>query len=233
MVTQLGRGVYWLDLGWPSPFGSNAYLVDDGSVTLIDSGLPLNQSGIRDEIGAAGFSIAEIDRVLITHYDLDHIGGLARLVPELDAPVFVGARDLELMEGRWDPPLLHHKGLFHRGLRRLYRMPSSLSYRAVEDRDQIGGFVAFAAPGHNPGHVVYAHESLRVVLFGDLVWEDDGELTTSIWFDSYNLAEVRASIGRLGEELSPFEIVGVGHGTPVACGGYALFERLVRRVAED
>lgn len=233
MATRLAPGVFWLNLGWPSPFGSNAFLIEDDELTLVDAGLPLNQHRIRDEIQSLGFAIGAIDRVLITHYDLDHIGGLARLVPDLDAPVYMGERDLAMMERRWHPPVVHHKGLFHRGLRRIYRVPQSLTYHSINDKEQIGGFTAFDAPGHNPGHFVYSHRETAAVLFGDLVWERNGELTTPIWFDSYDLAELRASIDRLATLLPAFDIACVCHGTPLATGGTEAFNRLVARLSED
>ncbi|MDY6778297.1 MAG: MBL fold metallo-hydrolase, partial [Candidatus Nanohaloarchaea archaeon] len=150
--------VYRLDLGWPEPFVSNAYLVDDGEVTLIDSGYPYNQRSIQDELGKAGYAVEDIDQVLLTHYDLDHVGGLSRIADELDAPIYMGRDDLELMQGDEDPPLLHHKGMFHRIAREAYELPGSLEFRAVDDGEELGGFTALHTPGHNPGHIAYIHE---------------------------------------------------------------------------
>ncbi|MDX1747738.1 MAG: MBL fold metallo-hydrolase, partial [Halobacteriales archaeon] len=89
MAEELAPGVWYLNLGWRAPLGANAFLVEDGTVTLVDAGLPLNARRIRHELAATGLDPGDIDQVLITHYDLDHVGGLARLVPELDAPVYM------------------------------------------------------------------------------------------------------------------------------------------------
>jgi glyoxylase-like metal-dependent hydrolase (beta-lactamase superfamily II) len=226
MAERIAPGVTRLDLGFRAPLGATAYLVDDGDLTLIDAGMPINATCVRTEIDEAGYAVDGIDRVLITHYDLDHLGGLARLTPELDAPVYMGRRDLELARGEHDPPLFHHKGLFHRAVRAVYGLPGGLSYRPVEDGDRIGAFSAFHTPGHNPGHTVYVHEELRAAFLGDLVWSEDGALTTPIRFDSYDVGEIRESVRRFAAESPPFEVACVAHGGPLLEGGYEALQKL-------
>ena len=219
MVDRIAPGITRLDLGFRAPLGASAYLVDDDDLTLVDAGMPVNATSVGAEIGDAGYGVGEIDRVLITHYDLDHLGGLARLAPKLDAPVYMGRRDLELARGKYDPPVLHHKGLFHRAVRGLYRLPASLSYHPVVNGDRIGGFETFHTPGHNPGHVVYVHERLGGAFLGDLVWGENGGLTIPVWFDSYDMEEIRESVRRFAADTPPFEIACVAHGDPVLEGG--------------
>jgi glyoxylase-like metal-dependent hydrolase (beta-lactamase superfamily II) len=225
----LAAGVWYLDLGWPAPFGANAFAVDDGEVTLVDAGFPVNGRQLRRELADAGIAPGDIDRVLLTHYDLDHVGGLARLVPELDAPAYLGEADLALLRGAWDPPWLHHKGLFHRGLRRLHRLPSGIELRAVTDGDDIGAFTAYHTPGHNPGHTVFVHEPLGVALLGDLVWSKPRGLVTPIWLDSYDMHTLRSSIRSFAERAPPFEVAGVGHGEPLRSGGRDALRALATR----
>ncbi len=220
MAEAIAPDVYLLELGFPAPLGANAYLVDDGGVTLVDAGLPLLAGRVRRELADIGYSLDDIDRILVTHYDLDHVGGLPRLYPAVDVPVFMGERDLRIVTGTWDPPLLHHKGLFHRGARRLFRLPDGMDFRPVKDGDTIGGFTAYHTPGHNPGHTVFLHRELSTALLGDLVWEDAGRLTTPEWYDSYDMARLRASIRRFADTTPPFEIACVAHGSPLKTGGY-------------
>lgn len=232
MAEELGGGVYWLSLGWPTPLGGNAFLVDDGEVTLVDAGLPFNINSLRGEISAAGYSVSAIDRVLITHYDIDHIGGLSRLVPELDAPVYIGELDYALLRGTWDPPLLHHKGLFHRALRFVYRVPESLSYYPVGDGEMIGGFRVVHTPGHNPGHVIYHHASSEAVFLGDLVWESDGEITPPVWLDSYDVSEIKTSIRRAADSMPTFELGCMAHGSPIRSAGSVRLRSLANSFSE-
>jgi len=226
MAERIAPGVTRLDLGFRAPLGATAYLVEDDDLTLVDAGLPLNAPRIRGEIADAGHAIEEIDRVLITHYDLDHLGGLARLVPELAAPVYMGRVDLDLLRGGMDPPVLHHKGLFHRALRVLYSPPASLTYRAVVNGERVGGFEAFHTPGHNPGHTVYVHGESGAAFLGDLVWGEPDGLTIPVWLDSYDVAEIKESVRWFAAESPPFEIACVAHGEPVVENGYEALQAL-------
>ncbi|MFQ3320555.1 MAG: glyoxylase-like metal-dependent hydrolase (beta-lactamase superfamily II) [Natronomonas sp.] len=211
MPRRVADGVHLLDVGWPEPVGSNAYVVDDGDVTLVDTGLPIPRRSLSGELRAAGFETADIDRVLLTHYDIDHVGGLGRL--DVDVPVYLGAADAELVRRSWSPPWRHHKGAFHRLVRRLFSL-SSVDLRPVEDGDEIGGFRAVHTPGHNPGHTVFLHEGSETALLGDLVWESDRQFVSPPWLDSYDKEEIATSIGRVAEES--FEHACVGHGTPLS-----------------
>lgn len=219
MAERLAPGVWWLKLGWIPLLKGNSYLVDDdGTLTLVDAGLPWDAGRLRGGLAEAGYAVADIDRVLVTHYDLDHVGGLFRL-PDLDAPVYVGEADARLALGEDDPSWLHHKGAFHRIARRFRSLPASLPVRRVGEGDRIGGFVAYHTPGHNPGHMVYVHEDRGVALLGDLVWEEDGALTPPIWLDSYDVATIHESIRALAARVAPFEVACMGHGHPLRTGG--------------
>jgi glyoxylase-like metal-dependent hydrolase (beta-lactamase superfamily II) len=220
-----------LELGWVEPFRSNAYLVDDGDdLTLVDAGYPYNRHSIRDEIDEAGYRVEDIDQVVLTHYDLDHIGGLARISDDLEAPVYMGERDLSLMEGEYDPPLVHHKGLFHRGLRSLHSLPDELDLRPVADRDRVGTFTTYHTPGHNPGHMVYVHEELSAFA-GDLVWGDEGEsLSTPFWGDSYSMRRLDESVGEFARAVADLDSIFMGHGEPVVGGAAVELEELDRRL---
>lgn len=229
MAERLAPGIFLLELGWREPLGSNAYLIDDGELTLVDAGFPIG-SRLRREIDDAGAAPADIDRVLITHYDLDHVGGLVRLRSTLDAPVYIGKADLDIITGATAPPFFHHKGLFHRGLRAIFRLPDSLSFHSVSDGDQIGEFVAYHTPGHNPGHTVYVHEPLRAAFLGDLVWETNGTLTLPVRLDSYDMRELRASVAELASKIPPFDLACVAHGTPIHTEGAMALRDLANRI---
>jgi len=236
VARELLDGVWLLDLGLVPPMATNCFLLDEAAmsrpggsdaeggsdgeptVTLCDAGYWRNTPSIRSELADAGYGPGDLDRVLLTHYDLDHVTGLARLAPEFDGPVYIGAPDYRLLTGDADPPLLHHKGLFHRAARRLFPIPDRFDLRPVADGERVGRFTVYVTPGHNLGHAVYVHDA-DVALLGDLVWGEAEGLTVPFWLDSYDVAECRASVRSLVERAGPFDVAAMSHGTPLVEGG--------------
>ncbi|MFB6087309.1 MAG: MBL fold metallo-hydrolase [Haloarculaceae archaeon] len=232
MARQLAEGLWMLDLGLMPPIATNGYLIDDGdAVTLIDPGLMWNRPSLGSELAAAGYGVEDLTRVLVTHYDLDHSGGL-RALTGYDGPVYMGAEDVALATRAADPDLLHPKGLFHRVARRFYGLPDGLDVREVGDGDVVGKFRAYHTPGHNPGHTIFVHES-GVAFLGDLVWESDGELTPPFWLDSYDMRAVRESIRDAAERVQNFEIAAIAHGSPLTSDGDDALRSLARRLADE
>ena len=218
MARRLTDGVWLLDLGLVPPFAMNGYLIDDGELTLVDPGLPWNRPSLRSEMADAGYAAGDLDRVLVTHFDLDHSGGLRGLPADWRGPVYMGATDAAIARGDTDPKRRHHKGLFHMLVRWLFPLPEGTTLTDVEDGDEIGAFTAYHTPGHNPGHMVYLHES-GVAFLGDLVWEDGGRLTPPFWLDSYDMRGVHESIRDLTRRVPPFEVAAMAHGDPITTNG--------------
>ncbi|MFB6092813.1 MAG: MBL fold metallo-hydrolase [Haloquadratum sp.] len=207
--------------------GVNAYLVDDNVPTLVDAGTPWDAGTLRTGLNEVGTAVADVERVLLTHYDLDHVGALAALTPDLDATVYAGGFAADVLRGRTSPPLSNHKGLIQRVGRFIATHPD-LPIEPVADGDEIGSFTAYHTPGHTPGHVAYVSADLSVGLLGDLVLASDGGLDPSTWAMSYDTDEVRESIVRLAERAPPFEVACVGHGEPLVSGGSEALAALAR-----
>jgi glyoxylase-like metal-dependent hydrolase (beta-lactamase superfamily II) len=212
MATQLADGTWWLSLR-----GVNAYLVEDDVLTLVDAGTPLDAAAIEAGIEDTGHAVADVERVLLTHYDLDHVGALSRLT-DLDATVYAGAADADLLTGEARSPWRNHKGAFQRAAGLFVRMPD-LSVESIADGDTVGSFTAYHTPGHTPGHTAFVSEERSVGFLGDLVFEDGGALTQSSWAMSYDTDEVTESVRSLAERAPDFAVLGMGHGVPFVRDG--------------
>ncbi|MFQ3320155.1 MAG: glyoxylase-like metal-dependent hydrolase (beta-lactamase superfamily II) [Natronomonas sp.] len=224
MATELIDGVWQFELR-----GVNAYLVDDDVPTLVDAGTPWDEETLRAGLDEAGVAVSDIGRVLLTHYDLDHVGTLAALAPELDAPIYAGQFDADILANRRSPPVTNHKGAFQR-LAGLAVTHPSLAIEPIDDGEAIGTFTAYHTPGHTPGHVAYVSAELGVGLLGDLVSESEGALEASGWALSYDTGDVRESIISLSERSSPFGVACIGHGTPITTDGSDVLETLARQI---
>ncbi|MDZ7688776.1 MAG: MBL fold metallo-hydrolase [Halobacteriales archaeon] len=196
--------------------GVNAYLVTEGmgeepSVTLVDAGWRWSASSVRRAVEDAGYALEDVERVLVTHYDIDHVGGLARLASAgLDAPVYAGEPDASFLDGDEKPSIRNHKGAFQRLFGLGSRCP--LHVERVEDGDDVAGFEVRAVPGHTPGHVVYIRDDSAFL--GDAVREKNGSLELIPSFMSYDTEQARESVAKLAEDFEA-EKAYVGHGKPV------------------
>ena len=207
MITELREGVWWLQCT-----GVNAYLLEGDGLTLVDAGTPFDAAKIEACIDQAGFDVHDIERILVTHYDFDHVGGAAKL--SVDAPVHVGRGDVDFVTGARRPRLRGPKTLVQLVSGPLVPDVPTARVRPVADGDEIGGFTAHHTPGHTPGHTVYVHEDREAAFLGDLVVERGGSLRPSPWVLSYDTDAVRRSIRDLAAATGDFEVAGMGHGTP-------------------
>ncbi len=218
--------------------GVNAYLVEDLPdgvddaheatddeyvLTLVDAGTPLDAGRLKRAVRETGHTLAEIERVLVTHYDVDHVGALSRL--DLDATVYMGDPDADYLAGRDRPPVRAHKGALQRALSPLLSSPG-LTIERVADGDEVGSFTAYHTPGHTQGHMAYVSEALSLAFVGDLVMEKDGDLHPSPWVLSYDTDAVRESIHDLADREPAVEVLGMGHGVPFLRDGSVRLARL-------
>lgn len=223
MARQLAEHVWQLELN-----PASAYLVEDRELVLFDAGKPGAAETIIDEISETGNDIVDVDRVVITHYDLDHVGGLAGLTPDLDAPVHVREPDASHLTGAKKPSLLGVKGLVQRVTRPFLSVPD-LEIRRITDGDTVQSFTGYHTPGHTQGHMAYVSQQRDVAVLGDLVRSKNGRLRHSPWYISHDTDAVRESVETLASRAPDFEIAAVGHGDPITEGGSDELVRLARQ----
>lgn len=217
MATQLLNGLWHIDCRtFDKP---NVYVIDDGDRTLVDAGWPRDERTVRVGLDVAGIDLSDIDRVLLTHYDADHVGTLAKLTPDLDAPVYIHPADAPYVAGERLPSWTARNGIeaLHRLYYRRLDLPD-LPIRHVEDGDSIGGLRACHTPGHTPGHTVYLHDDLEVAFLGDLAYWIGDRLKLSGRLTSHDHQQVPASVRTVLERMPEFEYACPGHGPPVADG---------------
>lgn len=155
-----------------------AYLiVAPEGLTLIDAGLPGMYADLERELDAIGRPIHDIEGVVLTHGDSDHVGFAERLRRDHGIPVFVHAADADRAQGGDKPktavgpmrlgPLLRFAAF---GIRKGMR-PQWLTevVRLNEDTtlDLPGAPRVVAMPGHSPGSIALFSPAVRAVFVGD------------------------------------------------------------------
>ncbi|WP_258806638.1 MBL fold metallo-hydrolase [Pseudidiomarina sp. CB1] len=147
----------------------NGFLVDTGKQQiLIDTGMG---KGVRpslgkltDHLAAAGYSVADVDAVYITHFHGDHVSGLVndgeRVFP--NAKVYVHERDAdaESAQAKYAP----------------YKAANAFVTFA-DGESPHDGITINPTPGHTPGHSVYHVEN--------------GGQTMVVWGDTLHVAGVQ------------------------------------------
>jgi glyoxylase-like metal-dependent hydrolase (beta-lactamase superfamily II) len=198
----MGLEVVQLPLG---AFQSNCYVVraqggDDAVV--VDPGWPGEGPRVLAALGGARCAA-----VLVTHGDLDHIGGVAELAAATGAPVHMPAEERDRLE--------HPEDYLPYGVdARLEGHVAEVLLAGGERLDLAGiAFQTIRVPGHSRGHLAYAAEGCVFsgdVLFAGSVGRTDRE--DGDWDD------LLASIRTLAEHLPPETVVYPGHGPATALG---------------
>ncbi|RDZ37502.1 MULTISPECIES: MBL fold metallo-hydrolase [unclassified Haloferax] len=210
--------------------GVNAYLVSDGSETvLVDAGTPWDRDRLLRGLARSDLDPGAIDRVLVTHFDLDHVGSLASLSLRDDVPIHLAEPDASHLTGASKPSLTSLKGAAQRALASFVERPTN-PVEVVRDGDELGGFVAYRTPGHTPGHTAFVHEDHGVAFVGDMVRESNGSLGLLPGFIATDAAENRRSVRAFAARCPPVDVVAVGHGEPVTEYGYGALKRLADKL---
>lgn len=102
--------------------------------------------------------IAELDRggwrpthILITHYDVDHIGNMARISQHFAAAVRIPRQDVPYVTGEKSRPGIK------RTIGAVMKVALPSTWSAIDADEIVGRLTALASPGHTPGHLAYGN----------------------------------------------------------------------------
>ncbi|NLB82518.1 MAG: MBL fold metallo-hydrolase [Clostridiaceae bacterium] len=158
---------------------------DNDNVILIDSGLPGMLQAFQDAIERTGVVFSKLNKIILTHHHRDHIGSLSNLLEAVDHKIEVLAHQAEkpYIEGnrQLEPEIIRQMLEALPDKQRLQiEHPQAVHVgTTLEDGQELpfcGGIVVIHTPGHTPGHICLYLKQYKVLIPGDELIVDDGQL---------------------------------------------------------
>jgi glyoxylase-like metal-dependent hydrolase (beta-lactamase superfamily II) len=172
----------------PGMFIYPTVMWDDENMILVDAGYNGQYDTIRDACIDEGIHFEDINKIILTHQDLDHFGGLPEILE-------ASKKKIEVMAHEEDKPYIQ-------GEKPLVRLNSNFLNSMPEDRQEMvkqmfknftpvdvdttisdnqelpfcGGITVIHTPGHTPGHLCLYHKMSKTLIVGDAMNMMDGKL---------------------------------------------------------
>ncbi len=205
---------------------ANTYILSDpDGLTVIDAGLPRSEKRILAYVAGLGKSARDIKRIIITHADLDHYGGLAALQKASGARIYASQIETMAMAKCQASREIKPSGFSLR--RMLFAVLSPFIKATPCQADEVltgdmvlpvfGGLQVIETPGHTPGHISLFSPSSGILFCGDSMVSNEKGLIGSrpgITWDETKARESESKQARLGAQ-----IVCTGHGPVVREAG--------------
>jgi glyoxylase-like metal-dependent hydrolase (beta-lactamase superfamily II) len=142
---------------------ANPYMiVDPDGLTIIDTGIPRSENKILAYIASLGKSARDVKRILLTHSDLDHVGGLAGLQKATGARSYASQIEADAIAlGRPSRQISPSPSLrsFLFGLLRRFFKATPVKIDEILTDGQVlpvlGGLHIVETAGHTPGHISF------------------------------------------------------------------------------
>ncbi|MBP2249731.1 glyoxylase-like metal-dependent hydrolase (beta-lactamase superfamily II) [Halarchaeum solikamskense] len=191
-VRSPAEGVRELRLG---PDGSDyfrAYVVTGERPTLFDAGPAETNETLIERLRGLG---VEVERLVVTHADFDHVGGYDAVVDAFDVETYV-PRESDVADDVATPPDVRYG-----------------------HGDDVAGFEAVHVPGHKPDNYAFVDEGRDLGILGDAVIGADRRGLPAGYFllpeaiYSHDLVAAERNLERLLDY--EFEVGLVYHGSSV------------------
>ena len=201
---------------------ANPYLIiDSDGLTLIDAGLPGSHKKILGYITGLGRSPSDLKRIIITHADMDHVGGLSAIKRSSGARVYASAIESDAMSKGSPSRKIRPQQTFRRllmGLAGRLIKSSPVAADEIISEGQVlpvlGGLRVIETAGHTPGHISLFSSSTGILFSGDSIISRQEGLVRSL--PPLTWDEARADESARKQSALGARIVCPGHGAVVS-----------------
>ncbi|WP_239617241.1 MBL fold metallo-hydrolase [Cohnella mopanensis] len=175
------------------PSALNPTLIRDGKdVILIDTGMSGKVEQLRDALGEIGVTFDMLTAIILTHQDLDHVGGAADILRECSPHISVYAHALEqpYIEGvlpliKTNPQAMAKmiqslpEQMRQDLMQSMVYTPVNRVDQLLADKDRLpfcGGITVIHTPGHTAGHLSLYLDKSKLLIAADALTSKDGVL---------------------------------------------------------
>lgn len=190
---------------------------DNDEIVLVDAGFPRQVQEFREAFMKAGVSFDRLSKIIVTHSDTDHVGGLASILNDSPQKITILAHEKEKpyieaelppirltqMEGQLDALSGERKqqmSELYESLKANYKKLKASVDITVEDGEELpycGGIIVIYTPGHTPGHICLYHKNSRTLIAGDFLNVECGVLTHAPRFTCLDKEQYGNSLRKL------------------------------------
>ena len=169
---QIVEGLWQISLG-----PVNAFILDQGELTLIDTGVPKSEDKIVAAIESIGKKPTDLKHIIVTHCHPDHSGSLAALKRMTGATAYMHRDDAVMVrKGEGKRPMKAAPGLMRKIFFTAFvsfssgKIEPSVVDREIDDGTELpiaGGLKAIHAPGHCAGQLAFVWPRRRLLIAAD------------------------------------------------------------------
>jgi len=219
---QIVKGVEMLCLAATMPTGESTLihpvlLQDESRVILIDTGYPGQAPLIKASLQEKKLSLESVTDIILTHHDMDHIGSLKQILQLVNHTICVMAHTDEVPYIQCELPPIRVQEMEKRikmmspqGAELLRSLIDKLKTnyihfrthvdRYLQDGEELpycGGILIIHTPGHTPGHVSLYLKKHRLLIAGDALFVEAGNLIKAPDVVTCNQEEALMSLRKL------------------------------------
>lgn len=198
-------------------------LVDSDGLTLIDTGIPGSAAKILGYIKRLGYSLRDLNRIILTHADYDHAGSLAALKKATGARVYASLSEARAMANGQFPRSLKTDNILLKPVFWLAERLGRISPAHVDEHISDGqvlpvldGLFVVDTKGHTPGHMSFFAPSKGILFSGDSILSVKDRLVGSHGSVTWDQAKADAAV--LKQLALRARIICAGHGDVVMDG---------------